>query len=421
MTRMPKPRVFSGMQPTDDSLHLGNYLGALRQWVALQEEYDAIYCVVDLHAITVEHDPALLRTRTRVTAAQYLAGGLDPERSTLFVQSHVPEHPQLGWVLGCITGFGEASRMTQFKDKSQRAELGGATVGLFTYPVLQAADILLYQADRVPVGEDQRQHLELSRDLARRFNSRFGDTFSRAAAAHRRGDRAHPRPAAARQADEQEPRGPRGALPSRGPAGHAKRIKSAVTDTGRDIVFDETAKPGVSNLLTIFSALSGRSVAELEEAYAGKGYGDLKKDLAEVLVTFVTPFRERTKAFLDDPETLDAILARGAERAARSRARPWRPSTNASASCRRSTDAAMSTALPQPASASGSAPEPAPEPAAPEPSPEPAPDPAPGPTAGTAPLRTIGVASRSPSRTAASCSTGARSSATRTPTPSRPT
>ena len=174
----PLPRVLSGIQPTSDSFQLGNYLGAVRQWVALQEDHDTFYCVVDLHAITVEHDPAQLRARTRVAAAQLLAMGIDPERATLFVQSHVPEHAQLCWVLGCITGFGEASRMTQFKDKSSRHGADRTTVGLFTYPVLQAADILLYQADAVPVGEDQRQHLELSRDLAQRFNSRFGETFT---------------------------------------------------------------------------------------------------------------------------------------------------------------------------------------------------------------------------------------------------
>ena len=172
-----RPRVFSGMQPTADSLHLGNYLGALRNWVALQDDHEAFYCVVDLHAITVEQDPELLRRRTRIAAAQYLAGGVDPARSTLFLQSHVPQHPQLAWVLNGMTGFGEASRMTQFKDKSAKQGADRATVGLFTYPILMAADVLLYQADRVPVGEDQRQHLELTRDLAQRFNGRYGQTF----------------------------------------------------------------------------------------------------------------------------------------------------------------------------------------------------------------------------------------------------
>ncbi len=171
------PRVLSGIQPTADSFHLGNYLGAVRQWVALQDSYDAFYCVVDLHAITVPQDPKLLTQRTRIAAAQLLAAGLDPDRCTLFVQSHVPEHTELAWVLGCLTGFGEASRMTQFKDKSGKEGADTASVGLFTYPILQAADILLYNADQVPVGEDQRQHLELSRTLAQRFNHRYGQTF----------------------------------------------------------------------------------------------------------------------------------------------------------------------------------------------------------------------------------------------------
>ena len=180
----PDPACFSGIQPTADSFHLGNYLGALRQWVQLQDTHDAFYCVVDLHAITVPHDPAVLRRRTRVAAAQLFGAGLDPERCTVFVQSHVPEHAELAWVLGCITGFGEASRMVQFKDKSARAGADQASVGLFTYPVLQAADILLYQTDQVPVGEDQRQHLELTRDLAQRFNHRFGATFVVPGAVH---------------------------------------------------------------------------------------------------------------------------------------------------------------------------------------------------------------------------------------------
>ena len=303
------------MQPTNDSLHLGNYLGALQQWVALQDEFDTFYCVVDLHAITVDHDPAVLRQRTRLTAAQFLAGGVDPERSTLFLQSHVPEHLQLSWVLGCLTGFGEASRMTQFKDKSQREGASAASVGLFTYPILQAADILMYSADRVPVGEDQRQHLELTRDLAQRFNGRYGPTF------------VVPEPhivtSTARILDLQRPDkqmskslgGPGTLFLLDEPAANAKKIRSAVTDTGREVRYDAEAKPGVSNLLTLYAALTGRTVADLEQAYEGKGYGDLKKDLAEVFVEFVTPFRERARAYLDDPESLDAILARGAERA----------------------------------------------------------------------------------------------------------
>jgi tryptophanyl-tRNA synthetase len=311
-----RPRVLSGIQPTADSFHLGNYLGAVRNWVALQDTHDAFYCVVDLHAITAGHDPALLRQRTRVSAAQLLALGLDPERCTLFVQSHVPEHAQLGWVMGCITGFGEASRMTQFKDKADRQGADRASVGLFTYPVLQAADILLYQADAVPVGEDQRQHLELTRDLAQRFNRLFGRTFT------------VPEPYILRDTakitDLQDPTAkmsksvssPNGIVDLlEDPVRSAKKIRSAVTDTGREITFDPEAKPGIANLLTIYSGLTGRTVDDLTLAYSGKGYGDLKKDLAEVVVEFVRPVQERTKAYLDDPTDLDKLLAIGAEKA----------------------------------------------------------------------------------------------------------
>ncbi|HEU4910736.1 MAG TPA: tryptophan--tRNA ligase [Actinomycetes bacterium] len=312
---MPRPRVLSGMQPTADSLHLGNYLGALRQWVALQDEFEAFYFVADLHAITVEHDPALLRQRTRVTAAQYLAGGVDPERSTLFVQSHVPEHAQLQWVLGCLTGFGEASRMTQFKDKSARGGADRATVGLFTYPVLQAADILLYRPDRVPVGEDQRQHLELSRDLAQRFNSRFGETL------------VVPEPHILREVakiydlqlvDKQMSKsiGGSGVLwMLDDPKVVEKKLKSAVTDTGRDVVYDPEGKPGVSNLLAILSAVGGEPVRALEERFAGSGYGDLKKAVVEAVLEVVVPYQTRVHELLDDPAALDAVLARGAARA----------------------------------------------------------------------------------------------------------
>ncbi len=311
-----KPRLLSGMQPTQDSLHLGNYLGALVNWVTMQATHDAFYCVVDLHAITVEVDPAKLRERTRRTAAQYLAGGIDPARATVFVQSHISEHAELAWVLGCLTGFGEASRMTQFKDKSGKQGTEGTTVGLFTYPVLMAADILLYDADQVPVGEDQRQHLELTRDLAQRFNSRYGQTLT------------VPEPyivkATAKIQDLQDPSS-KMSKSSASQAGVidmledpkviAKRIRSAVTDTGREIHFDEANQPGVSNLLRVHAALSGRSIADLENDYVGKGYGDLKKDVAEVVLEAVGPFRERTLELLADPAELDRILAEGADRA----------------------------------------------------------------------------------------------------------
>ncbi|MFF7858821.1 tryptophan--tRNA ligase [Streptomyces sp. NPDC007904] len=311
-----RPRVLSGIQPTAGSFHLGNYLGAVRQWVALQETHDAFYMVVDLHAITVPQDPAELRANTRLATAQLLAAGLDPDRCTLFVQSHVPEHAQLAWVMNCLTGFGEASRMTQFKDKSAKQGADRASVGLFTYPVLQVADILLYQAHEVPVGEDQRQHIELTRDLAERFNGRFGATFT------------VPKPYILKETakiyDLQDPtvKMSKSASTPKGlinlldePKATAKKVRSAVTDTDTVIRYDVEHKPGVSNLLTIYSTLTGVGIGELEEKYAGKGYGALKTDLAEVMVEFVTPFKERTQQYLDDPETLDSILAKGAEKA----------------------------------------------------------------------------------------------------------
>ncbi|KOV87787.1 tryptophanyl-tRNA synthetase [Streptomyces sp. NRRL WC-3618] len=311
-----RPRVLSGIQPTAGSFHLGNYLGAVRQWVALQESHDAFYMVVDLHAITVPQDPKELTANTRLAAAQLLAAGLDPDRCTLFVQSHVPEHAQLAWVMNCITGFGEASRMTQFKDKSAKQGADRASVGLFTYPVLQVADILLYQAHEVPVGEDQRQHIELTRDLAERFNGRFGETFT------------IPKPYILKETakiyDLQDPsiKMSKSASTPKGlinllddPKTTAKKVRSAVTDTDTVIRFDREEKPGISNLLGIYSTLTGTDIAELERKYEGKGYGALKVDLADVVVDFVTPFRERTQQYLDDPETLDSILAKGAEKA----------------------------------------------------------------------------------------------------------
>jgi tryptophanyl-tRNA synthetase len=311
-----KDRVLSGIQPTADSFHLGNYLGALRQWVTLQDSYDAFYCVVDLHAITVPYEPEALRRRTRVAAAQLLAAGLDPQRCTLFVQSQVAEHTELNWILGCITGFGEASRMTQFKDKSAKGGADSASVGLFTYPILQAADILLYQANQVPVGEDQRQHLELSRNLAQRFNHRFGETF------------VVPEPyilsSVAKITDLQDPTSkmskssssPQGIIDVLDtPAVIRKKISRAVTDTGSEVYADEEAKPGITNLLRIFSALSGRSVDDLTNEYRDSGYGRFKKDIAELVVDTLTPIRERTEQFLADDAALDKILAEGAGRA----------------------------------------------------------------------------------------------------------
>jgi tryptophanyl-tRNA synthetase len=316
-TPAPRPRIFSGMQPTSDSLHLGNYLGALTQWVALQDDYDALYCVVDLHALTVGSEPAVLRERTRGTAAQYLAAGVDPARSILFVQSHVAEHAELAWVLSCQTGFGEAGRMTQFKDKSARHGADGTSVGLFTYPVLMAADILLYDTVLVPVGEDQRQHLELSRNLAQRLNTRFGV-----------GTAVVPEPhivtATAKIYDLQDPAAkmsksaasPNGIIELLDePKVIAKRIRSAVTDLGREVRYDPAGKPGVSNLLTIFAALSGRSVGSVQDDYAGRGYGELKQDLADVVIDVLVPFQQRYAGYLAEPDKLDQVLADGAERA----------------------------------------------------------------------------------------------------------
>ena len=312
---MSRPRVFSGIQPTAHSFHLGNYLGAIRQWVALQDTHDAVYCVVDLHAITMPWDAAQLARRTRIAAAQLFGAGLDPDRCVVFVQSHVPEHAELAWVLSCLTGFGEANRMTQFKDKAAKGGAAQASVGLFTYPILQAADILLYQTDQVPVGEDQRQHLELSRDLATRFNHRFGPAFTVPTA--------YILPGVAKITDLQDPAAkmskssssPQGIVDVLDePDAIRRKILRAVTDTGSGIQADETNKPGITNLLRIYSALSGETVGELESRYAGAGYGDFKKDLAEVVVDAFAPIRERTEKMLSDEATLDRLLAQGAQR-----------------------------------------------------------------------------------------------------------
>jgi tryptophanyl-tRNA synthetase len=309
-------RVFSGVQPTSDSLHLGNALGAITHWVTLQDDHEAFFCVVDLHAITVPQDPEVLRRRTLVTAAQYLALGIDPGRSTVFVQSHVPAHTQLAWVLGCFTGFGQASRMTQFKDKSTRQGSESTTVGLFTYPVLQAADVLAYDTDLVPVGEDQRQHLELARDVAQRFNSRFPGTFVVP-------ELLIPK-VTAKVYDLQDPTSKmsKSAGTDAGlinllddPALSAKKIRSAVTDGEREIRYDPDAKPGVSNLLTIQCAVTGVDIDALVRRYAGHGYGDLKKDTAEAVVEFVTPIRARVDELIADSAELEAVLAAGAARA----------------------------------------------------------------------------------------------------------
>jgi tryptophanyl-tRNA synthetase len=313
---MSKKRVLSGIQPTSDSFHLGNYLGAVKQWVELQDSHDTFYCIVDLHALTVETDPALLRQRTLASAAQLLALGISPEKSTLFVQSQVPQHNQLGWIMECMAGFGEASRMTQFKDKSAKAGSDSARVGLFTYPMLQAADILLYQADLVPVGEDQRQHIELTRDLAGRFNTRYGQTFQL--------PEAYILKAGAKINDIQDPTSKmsKSTGSSAGvieimdtPEANLKKIKSAITDAGREVTFDQAEKPGISNLLTIHSSLSGTSIADLEKEFEGKGYGDFKSSVAEVVVEYLRPIRQRALDLLSDEKHLIDILHSGSSKA----------------------------------------------------------------------------------------------------------
>lgn len=304
------------MQPSADSLHLGNYAGALLQWRDMQTSHDAVFCVVDLHAITVAQDPAKLRENTRRTAAQYIAAGIDPEHSTLFVQSHVPAHAQLAWVFNTITGFGEASRMTQFKDKSAKQGADSASVGLLTYPILQAADILLYDAKVVPVGEDQRQHIELTRDIATRFNSRFGKTLEVPEVRILKESAKVfdlQNPTAKMSKSGESPQGIIWLLDE--PSVTAKKIKSAVTDTDRDIVFNPESKAGVSNLLGILSLLTGTSIPALETEFAGRGYGDLKGSVADAVVAEFEPIRARALELLSDPAELDRMLAVNAERA----------------------------------------------------------------------------------------------------------
>ena len=306
-----KKRIFSGAQPTGQ-LHIGNYLGALKNWVALQDEYEAFYCIVNLHAITLPQDPKTLRQKTLDLARIYLAAGVDPERSTIFVQSDVPEHAELTWILSCIARMGELERMTQFKDKGKgNAERAG--VGLFTYPVLMASDILLYQTDLVPVGQDQKQHLELSRDLAERFNRDYGETFKI--------PEPYIPPVGASIKSLQDPE----KKMSKSDDNHngsifllddadtvTKKIKRAVTDSGTEITFDET-RPAITNLLTIYKILTGKSSEECVEHFSGKGYGHFKTELAETVVEFLRPFQDRVKQFDDD--TLLSILKPGAEKA----------------------------------------------------------------------------------------------------------
>ena len=309
-----KPRIFSGIQPTADSFHIGNLLGALREWVKLQEIHDSFFCVVDQHAITIDQDPEILRKRTLVSFAQLLAIGLDPEKCTVFAQSQVAAHSQLSWVLQCQTGFGEAGRMTQFKDKSSKAGNDRSTVGLFTYPILQAADILLYQANGVPVGEDQRQHLELTRDLAQRFNSKFGETFVVPEVLVVK--------ETSRIVDLQDPSAK---MSKSSPSGCVflldenkaaeKKIKSAVTDSDAVVRFDELNKPGVSNLLALQKAINNTSIESLESEYEGRGYGDLKKETFEVVLSVIEPIRTRVNELLTDPAELESLMNKGAQKA----------------------------------------------------------------------------------------------------------
>lgn len=312
---MAKPSVLSGIQPTADSFHIGNYFGALRQWVKMQETHECFYSVVDLHAITSEFDPKILKKRTLTSFAQLLAVGIDTKISTVFVQSQVPQHAQLAWVLSCFTGFGEAGRMTQFKDKAQKGGQERSSVGLFTYPILQAADILLYQAQSVPIGEDQRQHLELTRDLAVRFNNQFGQTFIVPEAFIVK--------ESAKILDLQDPSSKMSKSSPQGcifimdePDVVMKKFKTAITDSGKEIKYDPTNKPGVSNLLSIIKAVTNEEMSAIEAQFASKGYGDLKTFTGEVVVeNIVKPFREKTLALLADEKQLNSLMSEGAQKA----------------------------------------------------------------------------------------------------------
>ena len=309
-----KKRIFSGIQPSGN-LTLGSYMGAIKNWVALQDEYDCLYCIVDMHAITVRQVPADLRKRSLEQLAQYIACGLDPDKNIMFIQSHVPQHAELSWVLGCYTQFGELSRMTQFKDKSQK-HADNITAGLFTYPVLMAADILLYQADLVPVGQDQKQHVELCRDIAQRFNGVYSDTFTL------------PEPfipkMGARIMSLGDPSSKMSKSDSEGcvylmdsPDAVARKFKRAVTDCETAVRFDPAQKPGVSNLLTIYCAATGKTLAEAEAAFAGQGYGVFKPAVGDAVIELLRPIREEATRLLGDKAYLESVYRAGAVRAAR--------------------------------------------------------------------------------------------------------
>jgi tryptophanyl-tRNA synthetase len=306
-------RIFSGIQPTGDK-HFGNYSGGFRQYAATQEEGDAFFCIVDLHSITTGYDPDELRESTLDLAAILFATGLEPERSTVFVQSHVTAHSEAAWLLSSVTSYGQLGRMTQFKDKAEAQQFISA--GLFTYPVLMAGDILLYQTDLVPIGDDQRQHLELARDVAERFNSRYGETFKVP-------EGRFPE-TGGRIMDLQEP-GRKMSTTGGTPQGSIliaedaetvrKKIKSAVTDSGSDVRYDPEEKPGISNLLEIMSVATGEEIPALEARYDGGGYGRLKSDVAEAVVALLDPIRARYEELRADPAELERLLAKGAEKA----------------------------------------------------------------------------------------------------------
>ncbi|BAE75579.1 Tryptophan--tRNA ligase [Sodalis glossinidius str. 'morsitans'] len=313
---MSKPIVFSGAQPSGE-LTIGNYMGALRQWVSMQDEYDCIYCIVDLHAITARQDAQQLRKATLDVLALYLACGIDPAKSTVFIQSHVPEHSQLGWLLNCYTYFGELSRMTQFKDKSARyAE--NINAGLFDYPVLMAADILLYQTNQVPVGEDQKQHLELSRDIAKRFNALYGEIFTIPEPfIPKSGARVMSLLDPLKKMSKSDDNRNNVITLLEDPKSVVKKLKRAVTDSDEPPVvrYDPVAKPGVSNLLDILSGVTGTPVAELEQAFAGKMYGHLKSAVADAVSEMLTALQARYHALCADEAYLNQVLRDGAEKA----------------------------------------------------------------------------------------------------------
>jgi len=310
---MKKKRIFSGIQPTGN-LHLGNYIGAIKQWAAIQDEGECFFCIVDLHAITVPQDPKVLKEKIRELAALYLACGIDPEKSVIFVQSHNPDHPTLAWILDCVASMGQLNRMTQYKSKSEKLK-GKVSVGLFNYPVLMAADILLYQTDLVPVGDEQVQHVELTRDLAERFNHRFGPVFK--IPEHRIfkiGARimSLQNPEKKMSKSDEDPNGTIDLLDS--PDEIRRKVKIAVTDSGREILFRDD-KPAINNLLTIYSHLSGLSIKDLEKKYQGKGYKEFKEDLAEVIIEFLRPIQEKYYQARQDKDYLNKILTDGLKNA----------------------------------------------------------------------------------------------------------